>query len=514
MVTAMSRAYDWAWPGRSGRSLNRGERMRTWVRLFGLLAVAWSTSWPGGAVRADVLHLTDGTKVEGDVKRSAEGWVVTDAKGTVTTVPAGKVQSIELKGGVGAGAKPSPDVAEQRLYSLRRSVENLTHVPDIIERYERFIEQSKGTETAKAAEKELAVWVDRQNRGLVKIGQQWVTPDERAALLAQTFAIVSQARQLIKDARNKEAEALLVKAVQVDPANPSIQYLRGVLKYRTNEIPAARKAFEAVIEQITNHAPSLNNLAVILSRQNAHAASIGMYDRAMQASPQDRQVLDNFAEGFNALPNEARKQPIVQKALKRFLEQDELLQRELADKGLFRWGSTWVDQRQLDELKIAEEKIKGRLDQLAAEFDAAQLRINTIDQDIAANTQTMTRIQSQRYGRNSTGGLTTGELPPRYYDLQADSAKLAEERKQQLQRMQQIRAAAKEVEKQVPTPRYTGTQKLIETEGTPIKIPGIVDAAGATQPAGEGQATQPASPGGFDELFKDAPAVPTTGAAD
>ena len=509
--------------------------MRTWsspIALPAIFGFAILTAVADVVVRADVLHLTDGTKVEGDVKRSAEGWVVTDAKGTVTTVPESKVQSIELKsvaGGKG-GAATAPDVAESRLYSLRRSVENLTHLPDIIERYQRFVEQNKNNETGKAAQKELAVWVDRKNRGLVKVGQEWVTPQERAELLAQTFATVSQARQLIKDARNKEAEALLVKALQVDPTNPSIQYLRGVLKYKTNEIPAARKAFEAVVEEISNHAPSLNNLGVILSRQNAHAASIGMYDRAMQASPGDRQVLDNFAEAFNALPQDTRKQPIVQKGLNRFLEQDEILQREMAAKGMFRWGSTWVDQRQLDELKIAEEKIKARLDQLAADYDAAQGRINTIDQDIAANNQAMQRLQANRYTRDVTGRTATADLPQRYYDLENDTAKLVTERKQQEQKKQQLRAAAKDVEKQVPTPRYTGTQKLIETEGTPIKVPGEVDApasqgapptqaidaaplaAPSAQPVPEAPATQPAA-GGLDSLFRNAPPPPTTAPA-
>jgi hypothetical protein len=38
-----------------------------------------------------------------------------------------------------------------------------------------------------------------------------------------------------------------------------------------------------------------------------------------------------------------------------------------------------------------------------------------------------------------------------------------------------------------------------------------VDVAGA-QGAGEAPATQPAPAGGFDEQFKDAPPVPTTGA--
>lgn len=432
--------------------------------------------------RADIVHLSDGTKVEGDVKKSAQGWSVTDAEGNVTVVPTGKVKSIELKSS-SSGGQPSPEVAEVRLYSLRRSVENLSNLGDIIERYQRFVEQTKGTELGKAAEKELAVWLDRQERGLVKVGQEWMTEQEKAQLLEQTFAVVSEARQLMKDGRNREADAVLVKAMQVDPTNPSIHYLRGVLKYRQNEVPAARKAFELVIEQISNHAPSLNNLAVILTRQNHPAAALGMYDRAMQAEPQSRHVLDNFAEAFHALSPSERKAPIVQRALKRFLEQDEQLQQELAKRGLYRWGSTWVNQQQLDELKAAEEKIKGRLDQLAAEFDAAQARINTIRQDIAANLNVMRQLEARRHGYNASGQIVTGSLSPRYYDLQADNAKLEEEHKQQVQKMQQLRAAAKDVEQQLPTPRYSGTQKLIETEGTPIALP-------ATQPA---TATEPAT---------------------
>ncbi|HEV2293841.1 MAG TPA: hypothetical protein VGR35_08285 [Tepidisphaeraceae bacterium] len=452
----------------------------------------------GSFARADIVHLNDGTTLEGKVKKSAQGWIVTDAEGKVTAVPAGTVKSIELKRGAGGGDAPGQEVAERRLYSLRRSVENVSDLRDIVARYQRFVEQNQGTEVGKAAEEELAVWTDRHNRGLVKVGQQWITEEEKAQLLEQTFAVVSEARQLIKDGRLKEADAALVKAMQVDPANPSIQYLRGVVKYRQNEVPAARKAFELVIDQITNHAPSLNNLAVILARQNHPAASLGMYDRAMQAQEQNRHILDNVAEAFYALSPSERKAPIVQRAVKRFLEQDEQLQQEMAKKGQYRWGSTWVNQQQLDELKVAEEGIKGRLDQLAAEFDAAQARINTIRQDIAANTNTMRQLEARRHGYGAGGNLVSGTLPARYYDLQADNARLEEEQKQQVQKMQQLRAAAKEVEKQLPTPRYSGVQKLIETEGTPIEAPEVEfegDAA-TTQPA----AAQGTGSGGSSNL--------------
>lgn len=439
---------------------------------------------------ADVLYLTDGTKLEGDVKRSIKGWVVTDERGKVTIVENDKVQSIELKS---TSPTTGPDAADRKLLSLRRSVENLDSLSEIIDRYKRFIDQNAGTELAKSAEKEMAVWVDRKERGLVKVAGQWVTPEERDAMQAQTFATVSQARQLIKDARFKEADALLVRAAAADPTNASIQYLRGVLKYRTNEVPAARKAFEAVIEQIPNHMPSLNNLGVILARQKQDAASAGMFDRAMQAEPRARIVLDNFAEGFNAMTPDQRKPAVVQRALKRFLEQDGQLQQELRDKGLYRWGSTWVNKEQLDELKVAEEKIKGKLDQLAAEFDAAQMRIKTIDDDVAANQRTMQQLALRRsYGQGANGGVVASDLPQRYYDLQAQNDQLARDRAEQVALMQRLRVQAKEVEKQVPTPRYTGVQKIVETEGAPLKLPEDLDQP-TTAPADAPPATKPAA---------------------
>ena len=42
----------------------------------------------------DILHLTDGSKLEGSLKRERGGWSVTDANGKVTTVPDEKVESV------------------------------------------------------------------------------------------------------------------------------------------------------------------------------------------------------------------------------------------------------------------------------------------------------------------------------------------------------------------------------------------------------------------------------------
>ena len=43
----------------------------------------------------DILHLTDGSKLEGTLKREKGGWSVTDANGNVTTIPDEKVESVQ-----------------------------------------------------------------------------------------------------------------------------------------------------------------------------------------------------------------------------------------------------------------------------------------------------------------------------------------------------------------------------------------------------------------------------------
>ena len=85
----------------------------------------------------------------------------------------------------------------------------------------------------------------------------------------------------IKSGRLKEGGVLVDRALVIDPQNVSLQYLNGVVHYQQEQLVPARKAFEAVVAAAPDHAPTLNNLAVVLWRQNAHPAALGYYDRAV-----------------------------------------------------------------------------------------------------------------------------------------------------------------------------------------------------------------------------------------
>jgi hypothetical protein len=55
-----------------------------------------------------------------------------------------------------------------------------------------------------------------------------------------------------------------------------------------------------------------------------------------------------------------------------------------------------------------------------------------------------------------------------YYGLQRDLQELKKERADQEAKVNNLRREAKLVKQELPVPRYTGTQKIIDAEGTPL----------------------------------------------
>lgn len=420
---------------------------------------------------ADILYLNDGSKLEGDVKRDGSDWIVTGQAGTMIRIKADNVKSIEI-----TAAAAGADVALDRLASIQRSTVNITDIRQALDRYAQFIEQYQGTPAEKEARKQAAVWQDRLDRGMVKLGDQWLTPEQRAGIMEKSLLIADQARQLIKESRFKEAEPLLRQALAENPENVSAIYLRGLLLYQEEQFPAARKMFESINAIIADHAPTLNNLGVILWRQNQFGGALNYYDQAMSSAPSDQIILNNLAEAMHNLPENMRDSALTKRAAARFAEQDKQLQARLAPAGLFRWGATWVNKAELAELQAAEKRIKDKLNQMAADFDATQAQITRIEEEIDANERSMRRIESSRYTRDSRGNLVRVALPPVYYELQQDNARLQADRQALLGKLETLRQTAREVERQLPVPQYTGVHQVIGVEGTPLIPPPPVPA--------------------------------------
>ena len=412
---------------------------------------------------ADVVHLNDGTTVEGIVRRSDDGWVVT-ANGKSTTIPADQVASIEMKAAAGADAR----LAAERLASLRRAVQNSDNLPDIIARFQRFVDTTTDPTAVASAKKDLAQWQDRSAQHMVKAGGNWVLPEAVAGLVDASQSLTIQAHDLLMQGKMNEAEPLLVQAVADDAHNAGAQYLLGVLRYTQETIPAARTAFTAAIAAAPDDAASLNNLAVVLWRQRQFLPAMTNYDSAMQALRVNKFILDNVAAALADLPMEFRQSPVVSKARRHFNEQDLILQQQMAKLGLRRSGSTWINEQQAAEIEQQRKAIQDKIDVLSAEYDKQQDAIHQIDVRMASVAATLHQIEANSFTTDSKGTMIAIPYPPQYEEMKQEMNVMAADRQSKAAKLPPLQQQARALQKQLPAgASAVNVQHIVGPEGMP-----------------------------------------------
>ncbi len=426
---------------------------------------------------AGIIVTIEGRRYEGDLKKTNDGWNVTASDGTVTQVPSNRVKTIELTSSSSIGSM-------EKLYSLRRSVEAVDDINKIIERYKRFIEQIRDQNTIDEANKDLALWQERLNKSLVKSGKEWITVEQRQERAVESINKIIETRDLIKSGRLVDAGKRLSEIQQIEPGNLSALYLQGVLSMKQEKLGDAKKYFSQVQQSLTDHSPTLMNLAIINARQKQWSLAAGQVELSMVSSPAVQILVDNAAELYNALPDDIKKSAAGQKLSRRFAEQDELLQSRMAEKQLYRWGAKWVDRPTREKLAQAEDEVKKKIDELQVDFDTAQNRISRIDTQISDNLSSMSAMESASYTRLSDGRYIQLPLPSSYYDLERDNSRLKVEKQEKIKYLDSLRDTAKRVRDQLPTPKYSGILHPIEEDGVPIVIPAGVNVdLPTTQPA-------------------------------
>lgn len=416
---------------------------------------------------ADVIVLTNGTRLEGDLKKTPKGWQITTADGKTLDIAAADVKSIEVGPGAGAG---TPQRAMQDLASLRRSVEALSDLKDIVARFQRFIEQNKTAPAAEDAKKDLATWQDRLDRGLVKLGSRWILPEERTQYADKALLLADQARQLVMTGRNHDADAAISEALENDPQCAPAIYLRGVVQFQNNQLPAARKSFEAVNAIIKDHAPSLNNVAVIMWRQNAVMPALATYEKSIRASPVNKYLLDNVAEALAAVPGDQRKNRVAESLYRKFAEQDARLQEALAAQGLYRWGGIWLSKEQMEKLRDVEKQVREKMSAAKTKADEAEKRVRDLDAQLDQIGRALRAIEAQSVYRNPDGKIVRLPYPPAYYDLRNDDSRVRGERTNTVVKYEAAQREQQQLERELPKPEFRGIQQLVGAEGTPVMI--------------------------------------------
>ncbi|HLL88400.1 MAG TPA: hypothetical protein VK324_03780, partial [Tepidisphaeraceae bacterium] len=376
------------------------------ARVALIVVVACATA--AAPALADVVYLKDGTQVEGDVKRSADGWVVTGPT-TRTVVPAERVKSISVTPATArAGA-----AADAGLASLRRAADAMTDPRQAVDRYKQFIDRTKDPKTLDEARVDLKAWQDRLDRGLVKVGDEWMTQGRRDEIVAASGELLQGAREMLLAGRAKPAGETIDEVLALDPQNAAAHYLKGVMQLAGDQLAPARKSFEASLAAgKAEHAPTLNNLAVIAVRTKQLPAAVALYDRALAAQPKVRPILDNVAELLGGtLTDEQRDAPAAKRLAERFQEQDVALAAELGKSGLYRWGATWVNGADLEKLKAAEQRVADEVAALQRQFTQVQDAVRQIEGEIDANVRAMRRMEADQYVRDRDGRVVAVPLP-------------------------------------------------------------------------------------------------------
>lgn len=441
-----------------------------------------------------VVITTAGERVEGELKKTSSGWRVTLPDGKVREIGTAEVRAIELNAS-GSGNQM------ERLDSLRRSVEAFEDIGIIIDRYRRFIEQVKDKPTIDAALADLKLWQERLDKGLVKVGKRWMTPDQKRQLAVDVIRRVESARRQIKAGDLNAAQRTLDSIAADEPDNLSAEYLEGVILQQQGKTRDAEARFIVVLKSIPAHAPTLHNLALLNARQKQWPAAAGMMEQALASEPNVQMLIDAAAELLELLPDDQQKNAAAQKLAQRFAEQDAALQTTMAARQMYRWGAKWVNQATRDQLVEAEKEVKKRLDELQGDFDLTQNRIDRIDVEITQNERTLREIESRSYIRAGDGSYIRVPYPPAYYDIQRDINKLRGERGEMNKRLETLREAAKRAQAELPVPKFSGSITPIGEDGVPIVVPDGVELKDlqppqppATAPATQPTATPPPPP--------------------
>jgi hypothetical protein len=446
---------------------------------------------------ADVVHLKDGTTVEGTIKFTRGAYIVTDASGKTTTVPADAVTSFEIK------KMPGPQSAQENLESLRRSVANLDDLKQIVSRYKSFVTQNASTPAGADAQKDLAVWQDRLDKGMVKAGRDWVTPDQLATMQAGAREAAGKAIPLVAGGKLKEASALIEPALTIAPASGELLYLKGLILYRQSQWIPARNAFQAAVSAMPENAATHNNIAVILWKTRSQMPAMLEFDKAMVALPSNQTILDNVAEALHALPKEFQKSGLTKRVVEHFNMQDAALQREMAQHGLYRWGSQWLSQQEYALIQQQQKAVQDKIDEYQKQFDDNQQKLLQIAQTIDSDQQLMHQMEAQSLQIDPVSGkIINFPLPQRYYDLQHDQDLLKVEMNTRQRQQTELQRLAAEQRTKLPEQHYAGMMKAFDVEGLSLgpkssggdaaAVPATASAPPATRPA----ATKPAGGNG------------------
>jgi chromosome segregation ATPase len=104
------------------------------------------------------------------------------------------------------------------------------------------------------------------------------------------------------------------------------------------------------------------------------------YTKALVAVPDHRLLLDNIAEALNSYKGD-KDAPPYKNLLRQFDQAETRMEATLAKKDLYRFGSTWVNQEQLNRLTSQRKQVVDAMTDLDTRYKSALAAAASIEQD-------------------------------------------------------------------------------------------------------------------------------------
>lgn len=144
------------------------------------------------------------------------------------------------------------------------------------------------------------LWKERQQKGMLKLGVNWVPLAEYERKQSQCDESINNACNLIKIADYKGARGLLEQASKVDPSDYRADFLLGIFNSGISpvarDLPRARKHFQVALSRSPEHISLLNNLGILDVQCGDPKSGVEKWIKALTLSPETPEVIHNLAK--------------------------------------------------------------------------------------------------------------------------------------------------------------------------------------------------------------------------
>lgn len=209
-----------------------------------------------------------------------------------------------------ASPRAMKDADDETLAALEAAANRCQSVDEAVRLYGEFrINRYFTRATREIYERKLAVWTQRADQRLVRMGQRWVTRDEAKRIAAVADTHLTRALDDIRSGHDAEARRSLIEASKKDPSGIRADFIHGLLNtpLGANHAKSALQFFQEALRRSPRNLPTINNLALVEVRLGQYDAALSHWERCLNLAPKCQEAVSNL----NRFVSEARARKIT-----------------------------------------------------------------------------------------------------------------------------------------------------------------------------------------------------------